>query len=222
MFATNGLFIALEGIDFTGKTTQREFIAETFRDAGFEVIITREPGGTPQAERIRDLLLTPHQEDLTPIAEVLLFFAAREQHLATLIRPALARGAVVITDRFVDSTYAYQAAGGGVSEAWINDLSEMVVADHQPDMTFLLTMDPQQAKLRANARGALDRMEDKADEYYVKAQQAFIYRALQAKHRYKIVEAGGDIESVRAQILSKCNLLIHQLRKSRAKQKDAS
>jgi len=216
MADNKGLFIALEGIDGTGKTTQREFVAQTFRDAGFEVILTREPGGTPQAERIREIILTPHEEDLSPRAEVLLFFAAREQHLQQVILPYLAKGCVVITDRFVDSTYAYQAAGGGVSEAWINDLTEMVVGENQPDMTFLLTMDHAIAKQRYAARGALDRMEGKPDGYYVAAQEAFIYRAKMESHRYKIVEAGGDLDSVRAQILPMCNRLIRQLKAARA------
>ena len=113
----NGLFVTLEGPEGAGKSTNREYLAERLRDAGLRVLLTREPGGTPLAERIRELLLTPSDEPMASDTELLLMFAARAQHLAQVIRPALAQGQIVLCDRFTDATYAYQGGGRGVSAA---------------------------------------------------------------------------------------------------------
>lgn len=207
-----GVFICLEGIDGCGKSTQRESMAEWFRANGFEVMLTREPGGTPYAENIRELLLKPTEERVTELTEVMLFFAARAQHLENLIVPALNRGVVVICDRFVDSTYAYQCAGGGIHKSVLDQLTQIVVGEYQPDMTFLLTMSVEEAKRRGGLRGTLDRMESKPGDYYDKAQQAYIDRAETYPHRYKIVDASMSIDQVYAQIVPTMMEIVNNLR----------
>jgi len=135
-----GLFITLEGPEGAGKSTNREYLAERLRAAGIEVVLTREPGGTPLAERIREVLLAPVDEVMNPDTELLLVFAARAQHLAEVIRPALARGAVVLCDRFTDSTYAYQGGGRGLSLERIAALESFVQGDLRPDLTLIFDL----------------------------------------------------------------------------------
>lgn len=207
-----GLFVALEGADFAGKTTQRFYVAQVFEAAGFKVITTREPGGTPLAEEIRETLLKPRDETFHPLAETLMFFAARHQHMQEVILPNLQAGNIVMTDRFVDSTYAYQSAGGGVDEETIDRLTDMVVGDNHPDMTFMLTLPRDVAKLRAASRGALDRIEGQPEEYYIKAQEAYLRRAQKYPERYTIIDASVSIEQVQAQILPVLMKLVNDLR----------
>jgi len=154
-----GLFITLEGPEGAGKSTNREYLAERLRAAGIEVVLTREPGGTPLAERIREVLLAPVDEVMNPDTELLLVFAARAQHLAEVIRPALARGAVVLCDRFTDSTYAYQGGGRGLSLERIAALETFVQGDLRPDLTLIFDLPVEVGLARASARGRLDRFE---------------------------------------------------------------
>ncbi|HEY8463807.1 MAG TPA: dTMP kinase, partial [Bacillota bacterium] len=139
---TEGYFITLEGPDGSGKSTQARLLAEYLQKSGREIILTREPGGTPLAEEIRKLILTPTAETLEPMTEILLYTASRAQHVARIIKPALAAGKVVICERFIDSSLAYQGYGLGWSLDLIKTINRLAIGDCRPDLTFLLDNDP--------------------------------------------------------------------------------
>jgi len=191
-----GLFITLEGPEGAGKSTNREYLAERLRAAGIEVVLTREPGGTPLAERIREVLLTPGEEVMNADTELLLVFAARAQHLATVIRPALARGAVVLCDRFTDSTYAYQGAGRGLSLERIEALERFVQGELRPDLTLVFDLPVDVGLARASARGRLDRFEQEGQAFFQKVRQAYLTRAAAAPQRYCLVDAAQPLARV--------------------------
>ena len=151
--ADRGLFITLEGGEGAGKTTQISRIQSFFEQQGRTVVCTREPGGTPLAEKMRDIVLDPANLELDPLAELLLVFAARAQHLEELIRPALRRGDIVVCDRFTDATWAYQGAGRGMSAEVIGELEQLVHGDLQPDITIVLDLPAEKGLNRAAGAG---------------------------------------------------------------------
>ncbi|MGF0242392.1 dTMP kinase [Rhodococcus sp. IEGM1300] len=191
-----GLFITLEGPEGAGKSTNREYLAACLRDAGVEVVLTREPGGTPLAERIREVLLAPVDEVMNPDTELLLVFAARAQHLAEVIRPALERGAVVLCDRFTDSTYAYQGGGRGLSLARIAQLETFVQGDLRPDLTLIFDLPVEVGLARASARGRLDRFELEGRTFFDAVRGAFLKRAEADPARYVLVDAAQPLAQV--------------------------
>ncbi|AZD28535.1 dTMP kinase [Pseudomonas chlororaphis] len=191
-----GLFITLEGPEGAGKSTNREYLAERLRAAGIEVLLTREPGGTPLAERIREVLLTPGDEVMNPDTELLLVFAARAQHLAEVIRPALARGAVVLCDRFTDSTYAYQGGGRGLSVERIATLEQFVQGELRPDLTLVFDLPVEVGLARASARGRLDRFELEGRLFFDAVRQAYLKRAAADPARYLLVDASQPLSQV--------------------------
>jgi dTMP kinase len=192
----SGLFITLEGPEGAGKSTNREYLAERLREQGIEVLLTREPGGTPLAERIRELLLTPSAEPMAADTELLLVFAARAQHLAEVISPALARGVVVLCDRFTDATYAYQGGGRGLSVERIGQLEQFVQGALRPDLTLLCDLPIEIGLARAEARGRLDRFEQEARSFFQAVRHTYLERAAQAPARYRIVDAGQSLAQV--------------------------
>jgi dTMP kinase len=192
----SGLFITLEGPEGAGKSTNREYLAERLREQGIEVLLTREPGGTPLAERIRELLLTPSAEPMAADTELLLVFAARAQHLAEVIAPALARGVVVLCDRFTDATYAYQGGGRGLSVERIGQLEQFVQGALRPDLTLLFDLPIEIGLARAEARGRLDRFEQEARSFFQAVRHTYLERAAQAPARYRIVDAGQSLAQV--------------------------
>ncbi|WP_068826640.1 dTMP kinase [Pseudomonas sp. BMS12] len=196
----NGLFITLEGPEGAGKSTNREYLAERLRERGIEVLLSREPGGTPLAERIRELLLTPSDEAMSSDTELLLVFAARAQHLAEVIRPALARGAVVLCDRFTDATYAYQGGGRGLSEARIAELERFVQGALRPDITLVFDLPVQVGLARAAARGRLDRFEQEGQGFFEAVRQTYLQRANAAPERYRVLDAAQTLEQVQREI----------------------
>lgn len=196
----SGLFITLEGPEGAGKTTNREFLAERLRTAGHEVLLTREPGGTPLAERIRELLLAPSNEAMAPDTELLLMFAARAQHLAQVIRPALTAGKVVLCDRFTDATYAYQGGGRGLNEARIAVLEEFVQGALRPDFTLVFDLPVEVGLARATARGQLDRFEQEGRAFFEAVRQTYLRRAALNPDRYRVIEAGRSLPEVQRQI----------------------
>ncbi|PMY70754.1 MULTISPECIES: dTMP kinase [Pseudomonas] len=191
-----GLFITLEGPEGAGKSTNREYLAERLRASGIEVLLTREPGGTPLAERIREVLLTPGDEVMNPDTELLLVFAARAQHLAEVIRPALARGAVVLCDRFTDSTYAYQGGGRGLSVERIATLEQFVQGELRPDLTLVFDLPVEVGLARASARGRLDRFELEGRVFFDAVRQAYLKRAAADPARYLLVDAAQSLSQV--------------------------
>ncbi|RZI29851.1 dTMP kinase [Pseudomonas orientalis] len=191
-----GLFITLEGPEGAGKSTNRDYLAERLRAAGVEVVLTREPGGTPLAERIREVLLAPGDEPMNTDTELLLVFAARAQHLAEVIRPALARGAVVICDRFTDSTYAYQGGGRGLCLQRIAALEAFVQGDLRPDLTLLFDLPVEVGMARASARGRLDRFELEGQAFFDAVRTAFLERARAEPARYYLLDAAQPLAQV--------------------------
>jgi dTMP kinase len=204
-----GVFIALEGIDGSGKTTVRETIAAYIRLKNLTPVLTREPGGTPFAERVRDLILKDRDEPVSDKAEVLLFFTSREIHLNNVIRPHLEEGSVVISDRFVDSTYAYQAAGGSVDQGFIDALTASVVGDNHPDITFLFTVDPQVGFDRALKRGVVNVMDSKGIAYYERAQAEYLRRAALAPARYRVIDANRPLQDVQNEVIDQLEVFIN-------------
>lgn len=195
-----GLFITLEGPEGAGKSTNREYLAERLRAEGIDVVLTREPGGTPLAERIRELLLAPSDEAMCADTELLLVFAARAQHLDQVIRPALARGAVVLCDRFTDATYAYQGGGRGLSQARIATLETFVQGALRPDLTLVFDLPVEVGLARASARGRLDRFEQEGRAFFDAVRSTYLERAQAQPQRYRLVDAAQTLEQVQVQL----------------------
>ncbi len=195
-----GKFLTIEGTEGVGKSTNLSFIASWLEARGLDVVITREPGGTPLAEEIRELLLAKRDEAVDATAELLLIFAARAQHLAQVIKPALARGAWVLSDRFTDATYAYQGAGRGLSKATIAVLEELVQAELQPDLTFILDIDVKLGLTRAAERAELDRFECEALPFFEKVRAEYLARAHATPARYQVIDAGQGLAIVQQSI----------------------
>lgn len=208
----NGLFITLEGPEGAGKSTNRDYLAMCLRAAGIEVLLTREPGGTPLAERIRELLLAPSDEAMAADTELLLVFAARAQHLAKVIRPALARGCVVLCDRFTDATYAYQGGGRGLSQQRIAELERFVQGDLRPDLTLLFDLPVEQGLARAAARGRLDRFEQEQRSFFEAVRQTYLQRAALAPQRYRLLDASQSLQQVQAAIDGLVPMLVERCR----------
>jgi dTMP kinase len=202
-----GLFITLEGPEGAGKSTNREYLAERLRAEGIEVLLTREPGGTPLAERIREVLLTPGDEVMNADTELLLVFAARAQHLAEVIRPALAKGMVVLCDRFTDSTYAYQGGGRGLSLDRIATLETFVQGDLRPHLTLVFDLPVEVGLARASARGRLDRFELEGRKFFDAVRSAYLKRAEADPKRYRLVDAAQPL----AQVQQSLDALLPQL-----------
>jgi len=195
-----GLFITVEGGEGVGKSTNVAFIAELLRGAGSDLILTREPGGTELAEAIRKLLLDPRQEPIAEMTELLLVFAARAQHLAEVIEPALAAGRCVLCDRFTDATYAYQGGGRGHSLAKIAELESLVQGDIRPALTLLLDLPVTQGMARAEARSEKDRFEAEQQEFFERVRQSYRVRAEAEPHRFRVIDASQSLPDVQAGI----------------------
>ena len=199
-------FISLEGGEGAGKTTALNAIRAALQAQGHEVVLTREPGGTPLAERIRALILTPDaevaNEPLSAEAELLLVFAARAQHVRQQIEPALARGGYVLSDRFTDSSYAYQGGGRGLDPAWIADLERRAVG-LQPGLTLLLDVDVAVGRARASGRDlGPDRIESEQDDFFQRVRAVFRARATDDPTRFQLIDASQDQAGVAAQVVA--------------------
>jgi dTMP kinase len=195
-----GRFITLEGVEGVGKSTHLEFLARYLQDRGISVLVTREPGGTPAADEIRQLLLTNRKEPFQPMAELLLMFASRALHVENVIRPALTLGTWVICDRFTDASYAYQGGGRGIAMRQIELLERMVLKSLRPDLTLLLDTRIEVGMSRAKQRGSLDRFEQEKDAFFKRVRRVYIARARRDPRRIKVVNAGGSIADVQIQI----------------------
>lgn len=195
-----GRFITLEGIEGVGKSTHVAFIQRYLKQAKHTIVVTREPGGTPVAEALRHVLLKQHEENITEVAELLLLFAGRAQHIAHVIQPALSLGEWVICDRFTDATYAYQGGGRGMSVKHIAVLEKWVQGDLQPDCVLLLDAPVKTALKRAKRRGKLDRIEAEQEDFFQRVRDAYLARAKQFPERYKVIDASAPIVKVQRQI----------------------
>jgi dTMP kinase len=195
-----GRFITLEGGEGVGKSTQARLLAERLGGAGREVVVTREPGGSPGAESIRELLVHGPVERWSPMSETLLMYAARRDHIERLIAPALDRGAWVVCDRFLDSTRAYQGAGGGAPTELIAALEAAVIGELSPDLTLVLDLPSETGLDRASRRGEAARFEAKGAAFHTRLRQAFLDIAAREPERCLVLDAGGAVETVRARI----------------------
>lgn len=195
-----GRFITLEGGEGAGKSSNLTFIQRMLEQAGKTVIRTREPGGTPLGERLRELLLDREQHGITPDTELLLMFAARAQHRAELIEPALERGDWVLCDRFTDASYAYQGGGRGIDSDRIHQLEEWTLSGLKPDFTLLLDLPVEQGLARAGARSEPDRFEREQADFFQRVRAAYRQRAAEDPQRFCLVDAGQSLEYVQKQI----------------------
>ncbi|WP_126454918.1 dTMP kinase [Sulfuriflexus mobilis] len=195
-----GRFITIEGTEGVGKTTNIEFIHSLLKEAGREVVLTREPGGTPIGEEVRELLLGHKHDGMSDDTELLLMFAARAEHLDKVIRPALEAGKDVLCDRFTDATYAYQGGGRGIALEHIAVLENWVQGELRPDLTLLLDVPVAIGLQRAGQRSAPDRFEKEKHEFFERVRQMYLQRARAESQRYRIIDASQPLDAVQAQI----------------------
>jgi dTMP kinase len=206
---TRGKFITFEGTEGVGKTTNMDFVEQLLVARGIKLIRTREPGGTPMAERVRAILLDAESEPIDPEAELLLVFAARAQHLARVIRPALGAGTWVLCDRFTDATYAYQGGGRGLSNERIGALEAAVQGDLQPDLTIYLDL-PVATGLERIEASDRDRFEREQQAFFERVRSAYLQRA-KVHSRFRIVDAGRPLADVQTSIASVIRSFIDDL-----------
>ncbi len=196
----NSLFITFEGVEGAGKTTNIAYIAEKIADAGHEILLTREPGGTTLGEAIRDILISKDLPEMHHDTELLLMFAARAEHLQRKIIPALAEGKWVLCDRFTDATYAYQGAGRGIDAKHIEILENLVQGSLRPDYTFLFDLDADVGIARAQSRGETDRFEQQHIDFFNRVRTQYLKIAGSEPNRYRVVNAQYDLQTVQQQI----------------------
>ncbi len=198
--SASGAFISFEGIDGSGKSTQARLLADRLRARGLDVVLTREPGGSPGAEEIRALVLEGDPDRWSPETEILLFTAARRDHLERTINPALARGAILICDRFADSTRMYQGLSRGDLRAQVDQLHDLMIG-RDPDLTVLIDMDPDIGLTRALGRnGHEERFEDFGPDLQRRMRAGFLALAKEYSHRFRVIDGAGDIATVAAAV----------------------
>jgi len=195
-----GRFITLEGGEGAGKSTNLEYIQRRLEAADVPVQVTREPGGTPLGETMREVLLNPEHAAMSSDAELLLMFAARAQHLHHVILPALEKGSWVLCDRFTDATYAYQGGGRGIATGRIRVLEDWLQQGFQPDMTLLFDLPVELGMKRAGKRGALDRFEQEQKVFFEQVREAYLDRARQDPGRFRIIDASQKLLAVQKQL----------------------
>lgn len=210
--AKRGRFITLEGIEGAGKSTQIAPLAELLRARGLEVLTTREPGGSPLAERLRALLLDPDNQGMSETTELLLMFAARSDHLERRIRPALKAGHWVLCDRFTDATYAYQGGGRGIDPARIGLLETLVQDELRPDLTLVFDLPPELGLGRAKSRaGQADRFESETQRFFEAARAVYLERAGANPERYRVIDATAPLEVVTLAVAAELNAFVDSL-----------
>ncbi len=206
---SRGLFITLEGIEGAGKSSGLAYVKEVLVQAGREVVLTREPGGTPLGERLRELLLHGGDVDISADTETLLIFAARADHLRKVIEPALAAGKAVVCDRFTDATYAYQGGGRGVSRERITALERWVQGGLRPDLTLLLDVDPSTGLARAGNRSHPDRFEREGGEFFARVRQAYLEAAARDPERLRVIDAAATPQEVKHRVQQAVREFLH-------------
>jgi len=191
-----GLFISFEGADGTGKSTQVRLLAEYLRSAGYDVLLTREPGGTPISEKIREIILDPSNSEMDAHTEALLYAASRAQLVSEVLRPAIESGKIVICDRFMDSSIAYQGFARGLGSDNIRTINEFAVHGLQPDITFFMDLAPEKAMQRVERQGNKDRLEAEKMEFHDKVYRGFLELSEIYKNRYVRIDASESIQDI--------------------------
>ncbi|HKA17118.1 MAG TPA: dTMP kinase [Blastocatellia bacterium] len=200
-----GLFITLEGIDGCGKSTQREMLAEQLKRRGFEIVVTREPGGSVIGEGIRQLLVSDASVHLASTTELLLYVAARAQHVAELIRPSVDAGRIVISDRYTDSTVAFQGYGRGLDLDVIERLNRFATGGLKPDLTIVFDLDPNTARSRSGSRpvgGLLGAFDEQHADFHARMRAGYLRMAQNEPSRIRVVDASGSADETHAQVMS--------------------
>jgi dTMP kinase len=202
MHPNNKKFISFEGIEGVGKSTNIQYVAQLLKDHNQDYILTREPGGTPLAESLRQLLLKQSQEDekIWPDTEILLFYAGRLQHVKNVIYPALHKGQWVLCDRFVDATFAYQGGGRGIEKAHIEALNHWTLGDFIPAYTFLFDAPPEVGFARIQTRGPLDRIEQEKSAFFARSREAYLERAHQDPSRFIVIDAQKSLSDIQLEL----------------------
>lgn len=192
-----GIFISFEGPDGSGKTTQIQLLADYCKEKGLKTIATREPGGTPISEKIREIILDNRNKEMAPAAEALLYAASRAQLVDQVIKPALEEGTIVLSDRFMDSSIAYQGYGRGLGDG-VRTINEFAIQSLQPDLTFFMNVDPAIGKKRVLAEGAPDRMESEAMTFHRAVYNGYVELSKIYKDRYVVIDGTKSIEEIAA------------------------
>lgn len=195
-----GLFITVEGGEGVGKSTNIAYLREYLENHGVDLTVTREPGGTRLGEQLRELLVAQRAEGMDPMAELLLIFAARAQHLSEVIEPALAAGRWVLCDRFTDATYAYQSGGRGLDAGRVRRLEQLVQGELRPDFTLLFDAPVEVGMARARERGNLDRFEQEEVAFFERVRGTYLRLARESSGRFRLIDAGQPLEAVREQL----------------------
>ena len=205
-----GKFITLEGTEGVGKSTNLEFVQDYLRKENIDFIVTREPGGTELSEELRDMLLKHRNESFDEMAELLMIFAARSQHLSEKIRPALASNQWVLCDRFTDATFAYQGAGRKIAKKFVETLEKQVQGNLHPDLTFILDIDVQIGLERARLRGNLDRFEVEDVQFFERVREGYHERVSANPQRYCVIDAGQPLKKVQQEIESRLKIFMSE------------
>lgn len=195
--STHARFITLEGMDGAGKSTHLAWLENHLRQRGLEVLVTREPGGTPLGEKLRELLLN---EPMHPETEALMMFAARREHLHQVIWPALAKGTWVISDRFTDASFAYQGGGRGLDEERLRQLERWVQGDFQPDLTLLFDVPVEVSRARLANNATLDRFEQEKNDFFSRVRDAYLRRARAFPERIRVVDSSLPLEDIQGEL----------------------
>lgn len=195
------MFITVEGPDGSGKSTQLQLLVESLKQKGYDIVVTREPGGTTVGNQIREVLLSPDHHEMTPRVEMMLYAASRAQNVEQVIRPALERGAIVLCDRFIDASIAYQGYGLQYDLDQIQSLNEWATNGLTPDLTFLFDLSPERANARMKDRGQLDRIESRDQAFHERVYEGFQTLLKQYPERIIRVDADQSIECIQDEVL---------------------
>lgn len=203
-----GLFITFEGNDGSGKTIIANLVVGTLQELGYDVVYTREPGGIRIAEDIRSIILNPEYTEMDPMCEAMLYAAARRQHLVQKVLPALAEHKIVICDRFIDSSLAYQGSARGLGISEIYELNQFAVKGHMPDLTLFLKVDLETGLSRVQARGAMDRMDQESMDFHIKVAQGYDEVLKSYQDRIHVIDASQEVEKVYQDTMHVINQLV--------------
>lgn len=200
MKKTKGLFITFEGVEGSGKSTQIDLLAEFLSEKGYEVVSTREPGGTAIGDKIRKIVLNPDFTEMDFKAEALLYAANRAQHVAEVIAPALAQGKIIISDRYTDSSLAYQSFGRGLDQKKVENISEWATGGLEPDLTILLDI-PADKGLKRTSRSLADRIEQENIDFHDRVSKGFLKLAKKLPKRFKVIDATKDVDQIHQEVV---------------------